>query len=109
MFQQKCPWCAEKISIQRLGRRLRKILPKWYGFTRYVLVCPYCNGIVKRESKGIILGLAFLFFPGVVSITYDLLFNSGHIRDLHWVWVVLTAFAALNFLFFIKFERSDDL
>ena len=108
MFQQACPWCGEKISIQRLGRRFRKIPPKWYGFTRYVLVCPYCNGIVKQESKGRMWGLVFLFLPLAVPIAYSLLFNSGHISDLHWVWVVLAAFAAVNFLFFIKLEKSSD-
>ena len=55
MLDKPCPWCGEKISGVNFGKtphlelRLRKEKPKWYQFTKSVLICPHCKKCVKTK------------------------------------------------------------
>lgn len=84
MLHKKCPWCGEKILPAHLGRRLSKSPPKWYGFTRYVAVCPHCGGLVKQSRKG--QAWVLLLLPVFGLHFFELLtgIKPWHATALHW-------------------------
>jgi len=108
MFKCKCPWCGEKTYLAHFGRKLSKVPPKWYETTRYVLVCPYCNGIVKQNPKHLLWIL--LFLPLFALLFFDIVIEMKpwNVTELHWGLLALGALGAYIVVFTAKLEKSSD-
>lgn len=108
MLIKKCPWCENKISPYQLGSRAKKLKPRWYQFTTYTQVCPYCNNPVKLSSKGmyyLLLTLpAFLALPiqAIIGTTY---FNTADYK------LLIFAIASIGiglFLLELTYEKDSE-
>lgn len=71
------PVVLKKISLYQLGNRARKIKPKWYQFTRFEQVCPYCNNLVVIDKKSI--KWLLLIFPLLLILGMRVLIGADHL------------------------------
>ncbi len=108
-MRKQCPWCSEAIGLNQLGRRPALPKPKWFQFSRNVLVCPYCAGAVKLggQSKWFLL----LLLPSFISLLSELI--TGHAlldsENLRWVGWALFAAGFSGAYLFGQFEKVENL
>ena len=109
MLNPKCPWCETKVSTYQLGNREPKVKPKWYAFTRYVSVCPYCNNPIRVNPKS--LRWLGLFFPLLlISIARMLIGKEAiPVSPYNEIGFFLAVLGLLISIFTIEYEKSENL
>ncbi len=107
MLIKKCPWCENKISPYQLGKRLSAVKPKWYQFTVYLQVCPYCNNPVKLAGKGI-YGL-ILVLPVFLALPLEAIIGKSNFNanDFKYVSFGLGTIGILIFLLTTVYQKDN--
>ncbi|MGH8453707.1 MAG: hypothetical protein ACRESW_04070, partial [Nevskiales bacterium] len=107
MFELPCPWCKANLRHAQLGGRRTE--HKWRSFSLYpsfILVCPYCNGAVRRSKQSmawLLLTLPTIYIVGLlIARQYDLVFP---VTKWHWMAVGITVIGMLGFEFSERFEK----
>lgn len=109
MLKQECPWCKTKVATHQLGNRAPKVKPKWYGFTKNVSVCPYCNNQLRVNPKStrwlVLFTPLLLVFVARVFLGHDILPASPYNE----IGFALAVAGVVASLFTMRFEKAEDL